>query len=572
MKSNKRLGIFLATWCLITIPQTVMATEISESEAVAVEDTGQETLMNRIDTRDVMVIQVFQFADGSLDVWQTGSGFLTDGNTVVAPYAITAFSSSEDADYIRLAKLKKADYARVGVNLDDYDSIQDSFAVYVLPASGTFERCILQYSDPERGLAMYTTADSMGVEAVSFDQSFADIMVLAGFSTDKLTAASECLTGGSLTMERGGADVREITSGSIEDSQMTGNSMLDLGFTGGTLYDAEGNVCGMVLSVDETDAVLVNGLQIQNFIEVGPEDEGEDAVRSELLEKLELAVERAKNIDTTGYTEESVQTFASAIAEAESVLSDVNASGDAIEAAGENLNEAKSALKEKVVEEPAGSADKRLFIYCGISAGAAVLLCGIILLIVMGRTGRLLFDKVGQTGRARKKKKEGNKRRTREKEETHNPDGTGKDGQGYGGELARKVARSKNVDENGDLGTSVLSAGEGEETSVLNLPSFPAAYLLDEEGNRVAVTAKEFILGKEKKKVSYCIKGNPTVSRRHCMVKYKDGEFWVEDLESLNGTKVEGVEIRPHDPVRLFDGDTLTLSDMSFVFHTGEQD
>ncbi len=49
------------------------------------------------------------------------------------------------------------------------------------------------------------------------------------------------------------------------------------------------------------------------------------------------------------------------------------------------------------------------------------------------------------------------------------------------------------------------------------------------------------------------------VSRRHCKIYEKDGEYFVEDLGSANGTFLEGERLTPYLPHTLGDGDRLQL-------------
>ena len=51
----------------------------------------------------------------------------------------------------------------------------------------------------------------------------------------------------------------------------------------------------------------------------------------------------------------------------------------------------------------------------------------------------------------------------------------------------------------------------------------------------------------------------PSISRRHARLALDGGVLVVEDLNSLNGTLVDGVELEPFAPRRLGPGQTLTL-------------
>jgi serine/threonine protein kinase len=48
-----------------------------------------------------------------------------------------------------------------------------------------------------------------------------------------------------------------------------------------------------------------------------------------------------------------------------------------------------------------------------------------------------------------------------------------------------------------------------------------------------------------------------TASRRHCRVFVQDGDFFIEDLGSMNGTRLNGCKLQPGKPCRLADGDEI---------------
>jgi CheY-like chemotaxis protein len=52
--------------------------------------------------------------------------------------------------------------------------------------------------------------------------------------------------------------------------------------------------------------------------------------------------------------------------------------------------------------------------------------------------------------------------------------------------------------------------------------------------------------------------GHPLISRRHCALDLRDGEIWLQDLGSLNGTYLNGERVK--DPRPLHDGDRVDLS------------
>lgn len=62
---------------------------------------------------------------------------------------------------------------------------------------------------------------------------------------------------------------------------------------------------------------------------------------------------------------------------------------------------------------------------------------------------------------------------------------------------------------------------------------------------------------------------NRLVSRRHAFVLRKRGGFVVEDLESVNGTYLNGIQrLQPHAQTLLRDGDQVTFGEVRCIFWT----
>jgi hypothetical protein len=60
---------------------------------------------------------------------------------------------------------------------------------------------------------------------------------------------------------------------------------------------------------------------------------------------------------------------------------------------------------------------------------------------------------------------------------------------------------------------------------------------------------------------------DPRVSPRHAEIRYQAGSFVIRDLESDNGTQING---QPVIEARLADGDRLRLGDSEFIYHLGQ--
>lgn len=59
------------------------------------------------------------------------------------------------------------------------------------------------------------------------------------------------------------------------------------------------------------------------------------------------------------------------------------------------------------------------------------------------------------------------------------------------------------------------------------------------------------------------------VSRRHATLSYRNGAFWLEDLDSTNYTFINGMRIDTRRPQLLRDGDELSFAKLRMRFQQG---
>jgi transcriptional regulator with GAF, ATPase, and Fis domain len=83
----------------------------------------------------------------------------------------------------------------------------------------------------------------------------------------------------------------------------------------------------------------------------------------------------------------------------------------------------------------------------------------------------------------------------------------------------------------------------------------------------IPLPAGEVTLGREPANAIAVI--DPSVSRRHCRVRREEGGFQIQDLESRNGTLVNGVAVKEQ---RLKHGDEIAIGDSVFMFLVEEQE
>ncbi|HEC23543.1 MAG TPA: FHA domain-containing protein [Chloroflexi bacterium] len=63
------------------------------------------------------------------------------------------------------------------------------------------------------------------------------------------------------------------------------------------------------------------------------------------------------------------------------------------------------------------------------------------------------------------------------------------------------------------------------------------------------------------------VKDAQTVSRRHCRIFQREGAYFIEDLGSMNGTRVNDEPLHPGHVHRLEDGDRVAVGNVLMTFH-----
>lgn len=83
----------------------------------------------------------------------------------------------------------------------------------------------------------------------------------------------------------------------------------------------------------------------------------------------------------------------------------------------------------------------------------------------------------------------------------------------------------------------------------------------------IAVGAEPIIIGRDKATAKVVIEDGK-VSRNHCRVWSQAGEYWIKDLDSSNGTWVNGAQVAQ---VKLQAGDEISVGPILFMCVAGKQ-
>lgn len=125
------------------------------------------------------------------------------------------------------------------------------------------------------------------------------------------------------------------------------------------------------------------------------------------------------------------------------------------------------------------------------------------------------------------------------------------------------------VDDQGAYDDSI----ESEDTTLLDEASLHIARearpcLVQKNGDmvdKIMITNSPFIIGKLKEQVDHVI-SNSSVSRIHCKIIEKAGQYYMIDLNSKNGTYIDGEVLDSNREYPLHDGSKVTISNCIYTF------
>ena len=89
-------------------------------------------------------------------------------------------------------------------------------------------------------------------------------------------------------------------------------------------------------------------------------------------------------------------------------------------------------------------------------------------------------------------------------------------------------------------------------------------YSLDHQNN-IEINTNPFIIGKLSSRVDFVIEDN-TVSRIHLKIVNENGEYYFEDMNSKNGTFLNGIQAQPHEKVKIQTGDKIRIAGYEYIF------
>lgn len=132
--------------------------------------------------------------------------------------------------------------------------------------------------------------------------------------------------------------------------------------------------------------------------------------------------------------------------------------------------------------------------------------------------------------------------------------GSGKGGSVSGG----KAFNGGSAFDNGFFDDDVNTGGTNGQKSLRLVAQKISEHL------EITVTRSPFILGRSENYADGVIPNNRAIGRKHCMIEQKKGSYFVIDLNSSNGTQLNGKRLNPEQSYPLNNGDILRLANLDF--------
>lgn len=84
---------------------------------------------------------------------------------------------------------------------------------------------------------------------------------------------------------------------------------------------------------------------------------------------------------------------------------------------------------------------------------------------------------------------------------------------------------------------------------------------------KISLAQAETVFGRDPTVCTVAISGFDGVSRRHAVIRNKEDQYYLSDLDSKNGTFVEGERLKPQERILLTDGMTVRFGNATYIFH-----
>lgn len=509
-------------------------------KAVAAEATDFEQIKKGI----VEIQSGFNDSNGTFHKVKSGSGFLlsnTEGETyIVVGNSIAQTSKNEMEEFCKIhgidvENLSLDDVIKVIVKGDvmvdaflDTDSERKDFAI--LHAGNVLnEKKSLRLRD-------------------DFEWKEGENICFMAFQQEKEN------------QEYNASDVNEYP-GKIENKDLNLEGEYSFNFSselpedciGGVLLDEEGYVIGIRNDgISDAENNYHAATSIAEIIEVldNLSIYYDSSLKDEKRNELQKLYQECKEMCENGqYKDKSVKEMQTVLEEVKSLENMVEVSLESTQNAYEMLQDAKKGMVQKM--------EKIQIIFWVLAVVIALLLIWLIQLLIrnhLDKKKEQSNDQIGRTDRQVQKDattKNSQNINPSQQEERHQ-----KQENTYRYESSLEESRCQ------DYGSMDLRILNQEQKQI------PLSLIRVKSGESFPLIKGKCVIGRGAD-ADIQIKGNTPVSRKHAEILCENGDYYIQDLESLNGSYVNGKKLLPFEPQKIQEGDIVALANERFEIKNG---
>lgn len=130
------------------------------------------------------------------------------------------------------------------------------------------------------------------------------------------------------------------------------------------------------------------------------------------------------------------------------------------------------------------------------------------------------------------------------------------------------INKMQSTDISQDEGTTFLQEEDEGTTILQNEVRFFITRLSNNE--KIEINKDSFFVGSSAKN-DYTVRGNTAISRRHCeFIKDNLDDMYIIDLNSTNGTFINGVRIQKNEKMKINSNDQIKIADELYTFNKEE--
>lgn len=452
---------------------------------------------------------------------QGGTGFLINNNTV-----ITCAHVVDVSDEVKsiCKDVFGSSYSVDNLSLEVVVSGDVTIPVKVKKESQEMDFAIVNLTETMNKRTPAVLGDSDGVDktqivyALGFPAAVAELQNRNTYTSDDVTITS--------------GEVSKITTSDGIDYIQHG-AVLNGGNSGGPLVNEKGEVVGINKGSKSNYYYSVSMEQIKSILD-------------------ELGVEYQSGTGVTANNQETVAASTAATSATEQVT-----------AVTEKQESTTKAVGAADTNKDNGNSSKMIIIIA-IAAVAVIIIVVVIIIIVSSKKKKTKPAKIvpnGPTGLNRGSSYGNQPHPNR----GSSPYGNQPQSGAYRPNVPSQGAAPTVPSNEGDNPTTVLNEGDAL-TTVLGYQPTGAVLVRTSTNEKISINKPEFVIGKERRRVDYCISNNNSVSRTHAKIKARAGKFFISDLGSTNCTYVNGNKLTPNQEVALNNGDKIKISDEEFKF------